>query len=138
MSLEMVPIFILAFRHGGKMGMLGGALLGFAKLLISPFVIHPVQLLLDYPVPYMAVGAAGFGLMRQKRLLGVAAGSLLRYLIHVAAGVVFFAEYAPEGTPVLLYSLGYNASYLVPEAVLVGVIILLLSKRSDLFVPDYR
>jgi thiamine transporter len=137
-SLEMVPIFLLAFRHGGRIGMLGGGLLGFAKLLISPFVIHPVQLFLDYPVPYMLLGIAGFGLLRQNRPLGVAAGSLLRYVIHVVAGVVFFAEYAPEGTPVIVHSLVYNAWYMVPEALIVGAVIMLLSGRRDLFEPEYK
>ena len=116
-SLEMIPIFILAFRRGGKMGILGGALLGFLKLLLSPYIIHPVQLLLDYPVPYAVLGVAGFGILRQRRLLGVAIGSLLRYLTHV-------------------YSLSYNASYLVVEAILVGITIHLLGKRREIFEPD--
>ncbi len=137
-SLDMLPIFVLAFRHGGKVGMLGGALLGVVKLLSSPSVIHPVQLLLDYPVPFMVLGVAGFGILRQKRILGVAVGSLLRYITHVAAGVVFFAKYAPEGTPALLYSLGYNASYLIPEAALVALVILLLSTRREIFEPNYK
>lgn len=135
-SLEMVPIFILAFRHGGKMGILGGALLGVLKLLISPYIIHPAQLLLDYPVPYAVLGVAGFGILRRTPLLGVAVGSLLRYITHVVSGVVFFAEYAPEGTPALLYSLGYNASYLVVEAILVGLIIYFLGKRREIFEPE--
>jgi thiamine transporter len=137
-SLEMLPIFLLAFRHGGKMGMLGGAMLGFLKLLLSPYIIHPIQLLLDYPVPFLVLGVAGFGLLRQYRLLGVATGALLRYVTHVVAGVVFFAEYAPEGTPVLLYSAGYNASYLIPEAVITAVIIVLLGRRREIFEPQYK
>jgi thiamine transporter len=137
-SLEMLPIFILAFRHGGKIGILGGALLGVVKLLISPYIIHPIQLLLDYPVPFMMLGVAGFGILRKHRELGVAVGSLLRCITHVVAGVVFFAEYAPEGTPALVYSLGYNASYLIPEAILVAVVILLLRKRREIFEPQYR
>lgn len=136
-SLDMLPIFILAFRHGGKMGMLGGALLGVIKLLISPFIIHPIQLLLDYPVPFMVLGVAGFGILRKHRVLGVAVGSLLRYVTHVVAGVVFFAEYAPAGTPALVYSLGYNASYLIPEAVLVALVIVLLGRRKEIFELQY-
>ncbi|NMB02532.1 MAG: energy-coupled thiamine transporter ThiT [Firmicutes bacterium] len=136
-SLEMVPIFILAFRHGGKIGLLGGALLGFLKLLLSPYIIHPVQVLLDYPVPFMLLGVAGFGMFRKRRLIGVVTGSLLRLITHVIAGIVFFAEYAPEGTPVVIYSLGYNASYLVVETVLVAVIIQLLSRRREIFEPGW-
>jgi len=137
-SLEMLPIFILAFRRGGKMGVEGGALLGLVKLLISPYIIHPVQLLMDYPVPFMMLGLAGFGVLRRNRELGVVVGAFLRYLTHVVAGVVFFAEYAPEGTPVLVYSLGYNASYLIPETLLVMTIIFVLRGRREIFEPQYR
>lgn len=137
-SLEMLPIFILSFRHGGKVGMAGGALLGVVKLLISPYVIHPVQLLLDYPVPFMLLGAAGFGFLQRNRVLGVSVGAFLRYLTHVVAGAVFFAEYAPEGTPVWVYSAGYNASYMVPETILVAVVVLVLSRRREIFVPKYK
>lgn len=137
-TLEMVPIFVLAFRHGGKMGMVGGALLGLLKLLISPYIIHPVQLLLDYPIPYMVLGVAGFGILAKKRWLGVAVGILLRYITHVSSGVIFFAQYAPEGTPALLYSMTYNASYLIVEAILVWIIIYLLGQRREIFESDLQ
>lgn len=137
-SVEMVPIFILAFRHGGKIGLLGGGLLGVLKLLVSPFIIHPIQLLLDYPVPFMVLGVAGFGLLRERRILGVAMGILLRFITHVMAGVVFFAEYAPEGTPVLVYSASYNASYLFVEAIIVIAVIQVLSKRREIFEPGWN
>jgi thiamine transporter len=137
-SLEMLPIFILSIRHGGKIGMVGGALLGVVKLLVSPYIIHPVQLLLDYPVPFMVLGVAGFGLFRNHRILGVSVGALLRYLTHVIAGAVFFAQYAPEGTPALAYSFGYNASYMIPETILVAIVVLLLSKRREILEPKYK
>lgn len=132
-SLDMVPIFILAFRRGGKMGMLGGALVGLLKLMISGYYVHPVQILMDYPLPFMLLGVAGFGWLREQRVLGVAVGSALRYLTHVISGVVFFAEYAPEGSSVLGYSLVYNAWYLVPSAAVTAVIIVLLSRRREIF-----
>jgi len=132
-GIDMLPIFLLAFRRGGKVGLMGGALFGLLKLITDPFVIHPVQLLLDYPIPFAALGVAGF--FRNDILTGVTVGTTLRYVVHVISGVVFFAEYAPEGTPALLYSLLYNGSYLLPEAVLVGVILYLLQVRRDIFEP---
>lgn len=132
-GIDMLPIFLLAFRRGGKVGLMGGALFGLLKLITDPFVIHPVQLLLDYPIPFAALGVAGF--FRNDILTGVTVGTTLRYVVHVISGVVFFAEYAPEGTPALLYSLLYNGSYLLPEAVLVAVILYLLQVRRDIFEP---
>lgn len=134
-SLTMLPIFILSFRRGAKYGVLGGALLGFLKLILSPYVIHPLQLIFDYPLPYAVLGIAGLRLFQENRLWGVLVGSTLRYITHVIAGVAFFAEYAPEGTPALLYSLGYNASYLLIEVVIVALLIQLLGKRREIFEP---
>ena len=36
---------------------------------------------------------------------------------------MFFGHYAPEGTPAIIYSLTYNATYIVPEAIATIVII---------------
>ena len=47
-----------------------------------------------------------------------------RLFAHFLSGVVFFAEYA-NGQNVLLYSLIYNASYILPDA-LIGLAILAL------------
>lgn len=132
-SLEMLPIFVLAFRRGGKVGMAGGALLGLLKLLINPYILHPIQVIFDYPLPFALLGVGGF--VKGSRLLGVIVGSFLRYVTHVISGVAFFAEYAPEGTPALLYSMSYNASYLIVEAILVAIVIHLLSKRREIFEP---
>jgi thiamine transporter len=55
--------------------------------------------------------------------------SLARYVSHVISGVVFFAQYAPKGQPVLLYSLGYNAFYLGPDFLIAIVLTLLVWER---------
>ncbi|NLJ80587.1 MAG: energy-coupled thiamine transporter ThiT [Firmicutes bacterium] len=135
-TLEMLPIFILAFRRGGKVGVTGGALLGVLKLLLSPYILHPVQVLLDYPVPFAVLGVAGFGILRERRILGIFVGTLLRYVTHVIAGVAFFAEYAPEGTSPLVYSVTYNLPYLIAQVILVLIVIQLLSQRREIFEPE--
>lgn len=50
-----------------------------------------------------------------------------RMLSHVLSGVVFFAEYAGDQNP-WLYSIGYNATYLIPELIISIVILLLIWK----------
>lgn len=135
-SLEMLPIFILAFRRGGKVGIAGGALLGLLKLLINPYILHPVQVLLDYPVPFALLGVAGF--FASNRTIGLFIGAVLRYVTHVIAGVVFFAEYAPEGMSALGYSVVYNASYLIGQMILVGIVFYFLRNRRELFEVNPR
>ncbi len=134
-TLEMLPILVLAFRRGGKIGMLGGAIHGLIKLLFGRSFVHPLQILLDYPVPYAVVGLAGFGVLRQMRASGTVVAVAARYAVHVLAGVVFWGHYAPEGTPALLYSLIYNANYLVVEAIIMVLLINLLAQREEIFAP---
>lgn len=134
-SLEMLPIFLLALRRGGAAGMLGGALLGLLQIILGGYYVHPLQIVLDYPASFLVLGVAGFGLLRRVRWLGIATGTLLRLAIHTISGMVFFAEYAPVGRSVLWYSLTYNAGYLVPSAVLTWLIIWLLERRREIFEP---
>lgn len=130
-SLAMIPIFVIALRRGTKAGFVAGGLLGVLKLLFGAFMLHPVQVILDYPLPFALLGLAG--LFPAKPFLGIILGSCGRFVSHVLAGVVFFAAYAPEGVSPLVYSLTYNASYLVFEVILALVVIRLLLSRKELF-----
>ena len=51
-------------------------------------------------------------------------------MAHFTSGVVFFATYAPEGTPVWIYSALYNAFYLIPEIILSALILPILLRRT--------
>lgn len=119
-----LPIVIMAFAYGPEVGMLTGFLFGVVNLFLGPFIIHPLQTLLDYPLPFMLVGASGYF---KNRYLGSIAGQALRLLMHVLSGVIFFASYAPEGQQegigLWLYSMGYNGSFVAVELVILLVII---------------
>ena len=62
-------------------------------------------------------------------VVGVALGSAARLLAHVLSGVVYFAHLAPPDTPVWVYSLAYNGSYMVPEAAISAVAVALVYPR---------
>ena len=55
--------------------------------------------------------------------IGYIVGVIGRFVFATISGVVFFAAYAPEGMSPLAYSAGYQASYLVPEAIITLIII---------------
>lgn len=130
-SLTMVPIFILALRRGWLAGVMGGTLLGLINLLINPFIVHPIQLILDYPLAYGLLGISG--LWRRKPLAGIAVAGIARFFAHVLSGAVFFGSYAPKEVNVWVYSLVYNASYMVPEIIIsCGVVFFLVKKAPTL------
>lgn len=139
-SLAMLPVLVYAFRRGVGPGLVAGILYGVADAILKPFVVHPVQFVLDYPVAFGALGLAGLFSSRWLRNVsaarvgrgtavalvpGVLLAALGRYAAHVLSGVVYFAEYAGD-SPVLAYSLVYNSFVLVSAAACLAVMPLLM------------
>jgi len=122
---SMVPIVLIALFYGPEVGFLTGFLFGIINFIMNPFALHPVQVLFDYPLPFMAIGIVGYfrELNIKGILIGVILAMLARFTCHFISGVVFFASYAPKGTSVYLYSLLYNGSYMGVEAIITCVII---------------
>jgi len=115
-TLEAVPILFLARWKGMRPGIVAGLLAGFLKLILDPFIIHPVQILLDYPIPFACLGLAA--VPHRFPRVGILLANLSRFLCHFASGALFFASYAPEGVSVWKYSALYNFSYVGPEAII--------------------
>ena len=112
-SLEMLPILVLGLRRGPIAGLMAGALFGVVDYFIEPYFVHWVQLFLDYPIAFAAVGGLA-GLMNPvwRRFMergkttaavgwvipaAVLLGATGRYVAHFISGVVFFATTAMGG-----------------------------------------
>lgn len=102
---SMIPIFLISFIYGPSIGLFTGFLFGILKLIINPYILNPIQVLFDYPLPFMAVGIAGFF---KNKYLGATLGMLLRFVCHFISGVIFFGSYAPAGTSPIIYSIAVN------------------------------
>jgi len=132
---SMIPIIIFALRWGLKPGLLVGLSFGLMKLTQDPYIVHPVQLVLDYPLPFMLLGLAGlFKNQIESKLstgaevtavVAVFVSFVARYLCHVLSGVVFFSEYAGEQNAII-YSLIYNSTYLLPDMIVAMVLMALV------------
>lgn len=122
----MVPLLVFAMRHGAGPGVMAGAAYGLLDLVVEPFVVHPAQLILDYPLAYGFLGLAG--LFRKNAAVASFVGIFGRFVAHFLSGVIFFAQYA-EGN-VYLYSATYNGSYLLPEFVIAMVVLTLLKRTA--------
>lgn len=148
-SLEMLPILVLAIRRGVGPAMVAGAMWGVVDFLYEPFYVAPIQLLLDYPVAFAMLGVAGFGSAGWKRLVAadrmaaaeayavpwMILGASARFMSHFVSGIVFFGQNAPKGQPVWIYSALYNLSYIVPSLIMCVVAALLLLPILERAVP---
>ena len=130
----MLPIVICAYFFGTRRAVMCGMCVGMIDLIFKPYVIHPLQLLLDYPLAFGAIGLAGLIFMARKDGLIPAYlfGVLCRYICSVISGVVFFGAYVPEGFSPLTWSLWYNILYMGVEAAGTVVLLLIPSVRHSL------
>lgn len=120
----MVPLLFVSYRYGVGTGCLAGFLYGIFNMMQDPYLLHPVQVLFDYPLPYMALAIAAA--VPGRIFAGAALAFAARFACHFISGAVFFGSYAPEGMSPYLYSLVFNATYLVPEAVICFILLRVL------------
>lgn len=112
----MLPLFFISFAYGPEVGMLAGFAYSLMNLVMAPYILHPVQVLFDYPLPFMALGLAGC--FPRHHMAGITAAVAVRLFFHFLSGVVFFGSYAPAGTSIYLYSFVTNLTYLLTNLVI--------------------
>jgi len=96
---------------------MAGIAYGLLQMLVDPYILYPLQLLVDYPLAFGALGLSGIFCNAKHGLIkGYAIGILGRYVFAVISGYVFFGMYAWDGWAALPYSLVYNAIYIFAEA----------------------
>ncbi|MGL4607442.1 MAG: energy-coupled thiamine transporter ThiT [Eubacteriaceae bacterium] len=115
---SMLFIVLIGYCFGTRQGILAGMAFGLLDLLINPYVISPIQLLVDYPLAFGALGLGGlmksYGTVIPAFLIGISG----RFLCSFLSGFIFFGMYAPEGFNGFTWSLVYNGSYLGIEGIL--------------------
>lgn len=125
-AASLVPLMIFAYRWGGTRGIWAGVVYGVLHFLLGfKSSIHYLSIILDYLVAYGAIGVCGYF---KDNITGLVSGSIvaiaLRWFASVISGAVVFASYAPQGQNPWIYSMIYNASYMVPDGIL-NIIVLL-------------
>jgi thiamine transporter len=139
-SFVMVPLIVFALRRGGVWGLGAGLVYGLVDFFEGGgFSITWQSMLLDYVVAYMLVGLAGF--FPRKPVLGALVGCLARYVCLVFSGVFIWGEYMGDlefygltlpMTRVWVYSLVYNAQYMVPAIIITLIVIAIFAARTSL------
>lgn len=131
-----IPLIFLALRYGVGIGIFSGFIYGLINIIQDPFILHPIQVLFDYPLPCMVLGLAA--LFPKKLFLSTGLAFLGKFLCHFISGVVFFSSYAPEGTSPIIYSLTMNLLLVVPEFLICCVILKFLPVERILSVMDTK
>ena len=132
--LSMLACTLCGYYCGLAKGLTSGLALGLLNLVLGGYVIHPVQLILDYFLAYTALGLSG---LTHKWKNGLIAGYVIgvsgRFVCSFLSGYIFFAEYAPEGMNPIVYSFVYNFICFGVEAI-ITVIILSIPAVNKFFI----
>lgn len=129
--LSMLIICLPGYWFGLGAGILTGVAYGVLQLLVDPYVLYPMQLVVDYFLAFGALGLSGlFANKKQGLIKGYLIGVLGRYVFAVISGWIFFGAYAWEGWNPIAYSLVYNGIYIFAEAAITLVILAIPAVRK--------
>ena len=128
----MLPVILLGYLLGTKYGVLGGLCVGILNLIFGGYVIHPVQLFVDYIAAFAVMGLSGLMRNRKNGLTkGYILGVFLRYCCFVFSGTVFFGDYAPANFNAFTWSVWYNLGCVAVEAVMTIIVINIPAVKSS-------
>ncbi len=131
--LSMLVICLPGYLFGLGAGLMTSIAYGVLQLLFNPYVLFPMQLVLDYVLAFGVLGLSGlFAGAKRGLLKGYLVGVLGRYVFTVLSGWIFFAEYAWEGWHPLPYSLVYNGIYIFAEGAITCAVILVPAVSSGI------
>ena len=119
-GIEIIFLALISFLFGFKYGVISAVLYGYINFLIDGYSLHWGSLFLDYLLAYIGFSLGFiFKPSKSKSLRNIIffclillIGSTIRLASTTTSGVLFFAEYAPDGVHPFIYSLTYNFSYI--------------------------
>lgn len=134
---SMLPLIIYAYVFGARKGVFAGVIYGVLQCLQSPQIYQPMQVLLDYPIAFGALGLAGLANRITftdkpvgKFVFGATIALFGRYCAHVISGYYVFSSWAMEGYTALSWALVYNLFIIVELAIVLIVGCFMFSSKS--------
>lgn len=128
-AASMLPLLIIAQRYGVIWGLFTGSVHGVIQLLLDTSTLSYVTgwvsvaavIILDYILAFALAGLGGATRKMKDGRYAVVTGALIlcaaRYACHVIAGATVWAGLSIPTTAALGYSFIYNATYMLPETV---------------------
>ena len=139
-----LPIIIIAYRYGLKTGLFAGTVHAALQLVLGLSALSYATswqsavaiIMLDYIVAFAVIGFAGvFRKAVANQAAALTAGallvSLLRYACHVISGATVWAGISIPTAAALVYSFIYNATYMLPETIVLTVAALYIGSVID-------
>lgn len=126
---SMFFITLIGYWYGAKIGVITAIAYGLLQFVIDPVFYTPVQMIVDYPLAFGALGLSGIFSNKKNGLIkGYITGVLGRYFFSFLSGLIFFASYAEgSGMSAPIYSLSYNGMYIIPEAIITVILLVVPS-----------
>lgn len=140
---SMLPLVIASAKYGTKWGVFTAFCYSLLQIVLgidnvqyaSGFVMAMEIVLLDYVFAYTSIGLSSVFIGRTKKRIGaVVLGILmtfsLRLLFHFLSGWIIWDALWPNELGMIspVYSLSYNASYMIPETVITVAVSLVINK----------
>lgn len=144
----MLPMLIIAYRHGSGWGFFAAGVYGLIQALLGAsnfgyvpgFAAFICILLFDYFIAFAAMCLGGTFRKLPDPAMGLSLGALCacaaRYLCHVISGCTVWASapFVTDGAAIV-YSVSYNASYMLPETIVTVAAAWWLGKQLDFRKP---
>ncbi len=129
-ACAMLPILLLAYRRGTKWGLLTALVYAVLQMLLgmnnlrygTSFAAVCAIIFLDYIFAFVVLGLAGiFKNIMQSQTASMLSGVLLccflRFVCHFISGCTVWAGVSIPEIGGMVYSLAYNAAYMIPETI---------------------
>lgn len=133
---SMLLVTLVGYWYGPVVGITAAVAFGILQFITGPYVVHPVQVVIDYPLAFGALGCSGFFSNKKNGLLkGYLAGVFGRFFFASVSGLIFYTVYVDafsENMVAIWASLVYNMTYILPEAVVTVILISLPAVKHAL------
>lgn len=122
---SMLILSLIGYLYGLKAAFLASFAFSIMVCISEPYIIHPIQVGCDYIFPFTIFGL--MGLAKNKNLnvfvcLFILV-AILRFIFHSISGYVFYADYCPSGTSLIIYTITYNGTVVFPEMILSVILV---------------
>lgn len=140
---SMLPLAIIAYRYGAGWGLLSGLVYGVIQQLLglknlsyfTTWYSIVAIIMLDYLIAFAVIGLCGMFRKLKSQPAGMVLGAvfacIVRYICHVASGATVWAGLSIPTKDAMLYSLVYNATYMIPETLVLLIAAYFISSKLD-------